>query len=294
MITVLTPSYNRAYILKNAYESLIDQKCKNFEWVIIDDGSTDNTKELVKEFINERKIDIRYYKKENGGKHTALNLGIEKAKGEYIIILDSDDKLMPNAISLINKYSKKYIKNQKICCLSFLRVFPNNKKIGRLMKDDEIISNYIDYRYNKNIYGDMAEVFITKILKEYHFPIYKDERFLSEAIIWNKMALDYDTVFINKPIYITDYLEDGISKNFFKLVYNNPIGAMENSKMFLNKKFKFKIRVKNAILYNGYRIRAKEKYGKEEFVSNNNFLIRIMFIPGLLFNKLVLNKYKNK
>lgn len=290
MITVLTPTYNRAYILDKAYKSLLDQQDKNFEWLIVDDGSSDNTEELVKKFIKEKKINIRYIKKENGGKHTALNEGIKKSKGEYLIILDSDDILTPDAIFIISKYVDKYEGNKKICGFSFLRCFPNNKKIGKPMRESELVSNYIDYRHNNNMYGDMAEVFEVEILKKYPFPIYKKERFLSEAIVWNRMALDYDMVYVNKCIYKGNYLNDGLSKNFIKLVYNNPFGAMENSNVFMNKRFKLKIRVKNAILYNGYKLRAKKKYGKVDSISNSKFLTTLMFLPGLLFYILFLCK----
>src|SRR5574344_324976 len=104
MITVFTPTYNRAHLLCNAYNSLLRQTNKDFEWLIIDDGSTDNTKEIIHKYIDDNKIKIRYYKKNNGGKHTAINYGIKRAKGELTIILDSDDELVNNAIELINKY----------------------------------------------------------------------------------------------------------------------------------------------------------------------------------------------
>lgn len=292
IITVLTPTYNRAYILDKAYGSLLKQTETNFEWVIVDDGSKDDTEKLVKGFIKDNKIRINYIKKENGGKHTALNVGVNNAEGEYLVMLDSDDILTPDAISLINEYSKKYKDNDKLCGFSFLKCFPNNKKIGREMKEDEIISNYIDYRQNNNMYGDMAEVFKTDVLKKYPFPVFEDERFLSEAIIWNKIALDYDTVYINKPIYIADYLEDGLSSNFFKLVYNNPLGAMNNSNTFMLKNFKLMIRIKNAILYNGYKIRAKKKYGKINTKSNSRFLTTLFYIPGVMFYIMLLHKSK--
>ena len=290
LITVLTPTFNRAYILNKAYESLLNQKDKNFEWVVVDDGSKDNTETLIKKYIKENKIKINYIKKQNGGKHTAINEGVKKAKGKYLVILDSDDIFTPNAISLINKYSEKYKNNENICGFSFLKCYPDNKKIGREMDDDEIVSNHIEYRYNNNMYGDMAEVFITDILKKYPFPIFKNERFLSEALIWNRIALKYDTVYINEKLYIADYLNDGLSNNFFKLVYNNPLGAMENANMFLIKKFKLPIRIKNAILFNGYKLRAKKKYGKFNVNSNNKILTIIMFIPGLLFYLLLITK----
>ena len=91
MLTILTPTYNRGYIINKAYESLIKQSNKDFEWLVVDDGSNDNTEEIVKKFIEEDKIKIRYLHKENGGKHTALNVGINNAHGDLILILDSDD-----------------------------------------------------------------------------------------------------------------------------------------------------------------------------------------------------------
>lgn len=293
MITVLTPTYNRKYILNNAYNSLLAQTDHDFEWLVIDDGSNDDTEGLIKSYIKEEKINIRYFYKKNGGKHTALNMGIKKAKGSMLIILDSDDILTKNAIELIKTYEKKYKDYKNICGFSFLKTFPNGKKIGREYQEKEIIDNYINFRHNRNITGDMAEVFWTKILKNYQFPVFKDENFLSEAIVWNKIALKYDTVYIHKGIYIADYIEDGLSKNFFKLVYKNPIGASENANMFLNKKFKLIIRLKNAILYDGYSLVAKRKI--KELVDNcNDKKLSIIMLPlGYIFKIFLYLKNKN-
>lgn len=292
MISIITPSYNRAYKLNDAYESLKKQSCKDFEWIIVDDGSSDNTKEIVNEFIKENKIKIIYKYKKNGGKHTAVNEGVKLSNGKYVLILDSDDTLLENAIELIKQYWNKYDDNKKIACLSFIKIFPNNKTIGKEYNEKEIVSNHIDFRYNKDLLGDMCEVFKTEILKKYPFPIFKGERFLSEAIIWNTIAFDYDTAYINKPIYVADYLDDGLSKNFFKLVYKNPNGARLNSNMFLNKKFKLKIRLKNAILYDGYSIVSKIKLKNIIGESNNKLLSLLFLVPGYIYYHFL--KYKNK
>lgn len=286
MITVITPTYNRCNNLVDAYDSLINQSNKDFEWIIIDDGSIDNTKKLVNKFIKEKKINIRYYYKDNGGKHTALNLGIDKSSGDYIIILDSDDIFTNDAIECIYKYIDKYKNNKNICGFSFLRLDKNNNKIGKSFKEKELISNYIDFRHNRNIYGDMQEVYKTNILKKYKFPIFKKEKFLSEAIVWTKIGLNYDTVYINKGICICEYLSDGLSKNFFKLVYNNPVGAMENANCFLNKRYKLIIRIKNAILYDGYAFVAKKN-----IKNSNNRLLTTLFIPfGYLYKLFLIIK----
>jgi glycosyltransferase involved in cell wall biosynthesis len=292
MITVLTPTYNRKNTIEKAYESLINQTNKNFEWMIVDDGSSDNTKELINKFIKKKKITIKYFYKENGGKHTALNYGINKIKSKFTIILDSDDYLLPNAIELIENNWKKYDNKKDIACLSFIKVFPNNQTIGKKYEGTEIISNHIDFRYNKNLLGDMCEVFKTSVLKEYPFPVYNNERFLSEAIVWNKIALKYNTVYINEPIYVAEYLGEGLSNNFFKLVSKNPIGASENSNMFLIKNFNLKIRIKNAILYNGYCFKANKKI-KEIISNSNNKFLTILFMPaGFIFYLLLKYKFK--
>ena len=283
MVTVLTPTYNRAYIIENAYKSLLKQTNKDFEWLIIDDGSTDDTKEKVNKFIKNKKINIRYFYKKNGGKHTALNDGVKKAKGDLILILDSDDYLTDDCIDKIYKYWSKYESDKNICALSFLRIYPNGQVIGKRYKGTEIISNNIEFKYNRGCLGDMQEVYRKDVLKKYPFPVYEKERFLSEAIVWNKIALDYDTVYINEPICVCEYLEDGLSRNLLKIRINNPVGALENSKIFLNKKFKLSIRLKNGILYTGFSKLSNKKMKEIISYSKYKFLILITYIPGIMF-----------
>lgn len=283
MVTILTPTYNRGYILHHAYKSLLSQKDKDFEWLIIDDGSTDDTKKIVQEFIDEKKIQLRYYFKKNGGKHTAINYGVKIAKGEFIIILDSDDFFTEDAVQKIKKYWRKYKNNKKVACLSFLRVYSDKTTVGKVYHGTEIISNNIDFRYNQGIMGDMAEVYRTDILKKYPFPIFENERFLSEALIWNKISFDYDTVYINEGIYVCEYLEDGLSHSSLKLRYNNPIGALENAKLFMNSKFKLSIRLKNAILYDGFSLIANRKFSYVIRENEHKVLVVLFYPAGILF-----------
>lgn len=283
MITILTPTYNRAYTLKNAYESLIRQTNKEFEWVIVDDGSIDNTKDLVNDFIKEGIIKIKYFQKKNGGKHTALNYGIKKINSKYVLILDSDDYLKDNCVELVLKTWEKYDKDKSIGCLSFLRVFPNDETIGKKYTENEIISNHIDFRFNKSLLGDMCEVFRSSVLKKYPFPVFEGEKFLSEAIVWNRIAFVYNTVYVNKPIYVTDYLEDGLSKNSLRVRYNSPNGASLNANMFLDPRFKLSIRLKNALLYDGFSIISGKKFVSIIKESNNKFLALLFFPLGIVF-----------
>ena len=121
MITVFTPTYNRAHLLPNLYQSLLQQKAENFEWLVVDDGSTDGTEELVNQWIEEAAFTIRYFKKENGGKHTAINKGVQLAEGDLFFIIDSDDvlaeMLAKKIIDLINnKEAIMKIENHLIAC----------------------------------------------------------------------------------------------------------------------------------------------------------------------------------
>lgn len=287
MITILTPTYNRKYTLKKAYDSLVAQTNKQFEWLVIDDGSVDDTKELIEEFIKENKIEIRYFSKKNGGKHTALNYGTNKAKGELILILDSDDYLSENAIELVNNYWEKYKDNKNLCGMTFLRNLKNPFYKEKLF--DECVSNMIDFKYNDGILADMCEVMRTDVLKKYPYPVFENERFLSEVIVTGEIAKKYDTAYIPIEIYYTEYLEDGLSLNWFKLVVNNPLGARANNLLFMSKEFKFPIRLKNCIMFDVFSIIAKKPILKE---TKMKFFAILFYIPSFIVAKALILKFK--
>lgn len=287
MITVLTPTYNRDYMLKKAYYSLVNQSDRNFEWLVIDDGSNDLTKKLVKEFKDEKKINIRYFYKKNGGKHTAVNYGVQKAKGSLILILDSDDYLSKNAIDLVYKYWDNYKDKKNICGMAFLMNIKN--PIYKLNKFDECVSNIIDFKYNDNHLFDMCEVIKKDILLEYPFPVFGNEKFLSEIIVFGKISKKYDIAFIPKKIYYTKYLEDGLTKNWLKLIVNNPMGARANNQLFMSKEFKFYIRLKNCIMFNVFSIIANKNIFKE---TKMKFFAFIFYVPCYFIAKYLTYKYK--
>lgn len=291
-VTVLTPVYNRAYIIKRLYDSLIKQTADNFEWLIIDDGSKDNIKELVDDFIKENRIKITYCYQENGGKHRALNKGISMIKTEMTFIVDSDDYLTDNAIEVITKYYNKYKNNNSICGFSFLRCFPDMIINGPKFKKDEYISDYIECRLNEKVTGDKAEVYYTKCLQEFPFLEIKNERFLFEDYVWIQMAEKYKTVHINIPIYIGDYLEDGLTKNISKVKYNSPIGMMERAAVMCSKKCHKIIRIKAMMMYIGYGLIAKFSVKQLYEKCKYKVLFIISFLPGLMFKKYL--NFKNK
>lgn len=282
-VTVLTPAYNRAYIINRLYESLKIQTYKNFEWLIVDDGSTDNTKELINKFIEEDEISIRYIYQHNGGKHRALNKGISTINNEITFIVDTDDYLLNNAIEEITKIHEKYKDDKNICGFSFLRCFPDMSINGMKFKKDEYISDYITCRLNEKIRGDKAEAYYTKCLKEFPFLEINNEKFLFEDYVWIKMAEKYKTVHINTPIYVGDYLDDGLTKNISKTKFKAPIGMMERASVMCTRKCNFLNRVKAMIMYIGYGKVAKKTY-KELFKKcKYKILFITCFLLGVLY-----------
>ena len=150
--------------------------------------------------------------------------------------------------------------------------------------------SYINSRINGHIAGDKAEVFITQKLKEFPFPEYKNEKFISEDIVWIKMALKYDMIHINKAIYISDYLEGGLTKSGRKMRIKSPKGGLERAKMLMIKECNLKTRIKGTILYIIYSKFDKRKF--KDIISNNIYkILVIMFYPISL---LLYYKWKNK
>ena len=250
MITVLTPTFNRGGGLQSLWDSLQKQTVKDFEWLVVDDGSTDGTKNLITQLQENSDFPIRYIYKSNGGKHTALNVGIQTICSELIFIVDSDDCVTDDAVESILKIHKKYRSQNNICGYAFLRAFPDGKVNGKKFDVNEKIGSYIDVRVNGDDTGaDKAEVFKTHCLKEFPFPEYPNEKFLGEDLVWVRMARKYEMVHINKAIYVGNYLEDGLTNNRRKHNIASPIGCMHRAEEFMESDLKTRYRIKGGLQY---------------------------------------------
>lgn len=222
MITVFTPTFNRAYTLDKLYQSLCEQSFKDFEWVIVDDGSKDNTEELVAEFIAQNKINIIYHKQQNQGKHIAINKGVELAQGELFFIVDSDDILPKDSLEIImEKY--QFIKDDEtIAGLAGRRGYISGGYIGTNKTYDDVIMTSIDFRFKKKISGDMAEVYKTEVIRQFPFPQFEGERFCPEALVWKRIDQQYKMLWFSDIIYKGEYILDGLTANIFKVRKNSP------------------------------------------------------------------------
>lgn len=225
-ITVFTPTFNRAHFLSNVYESLVLQTHQDFEWLVVDDGSHDNTTKVIETFILEHKISIKYFKQKNKGKHQAINQGVKLAEGILFLMLDSDDVLPTNALELIKRAYNKAKYNENFGGVAGRKAYFNKELVGDKVGFTEFYGNSIDFRYKLNIKGDIAEVFLTNVLKEFPFPEIVNEKFCPEVLVWNRIAQKYNLFFFNEPIYYCEYLPDGLTAKIVKIRMTSPIASM--------------------------------------------------------------------
>ncbi len=228
IVTVFTPTYNRGYILKQCYESLKKQTSIDFEWIIIDDGSTDDTETIVKNWLNcENAFSIKYIKTKNGGKHRAINKALDLAKGKLFLILDSDDYLTNDAIEKIIK-AEKTIENSKIkfAGIAMSKGYSQTELVGKTFKGEYIDATSLE-RKKYNIKGDKVEVFYTDVLRKNKFPEFEGEKFVTEALIWNRIARKgYKLRWFQDIIYICQYREDGLTRKGDNVYKNSPKGLL--------------------------------------------------------------------
>lgn len=237
MVTVFTPIFNRAHIVDQLYQSLLRQTNYNFEWLILDDGSTDNIAELVNRWTSSTtEFEIKFYRQSNGGKHRAINRGVNLARGDAFLIVDSDDYLTDDAIDVVLKYWEQIKDDWKFAGISGLRLYRNMQVIGgRPFFDDYVDATNLE-RAEYGLRGDKAEVYKTDILKIFPFPEFEGENFITECVVWNKIAYQgYKLRWFNKGIVICEYLEGGLTANGDSFFMQNPMGwaaYLRNEKIY--------------------------------------------------------------
>ncbi len=296
VFTVFTPTYNRADLLKRTYESIKNQTFTNFEWLIVDDGSTDNTKEVVNSWIKENKIEIRYYYQTNSGKHVAINRGVKVANGELLFILDSDDWLPINSLENIYK-NWKLITNQEKLVLSGvcgLCADKDGKIIGTKFPKDMTVSDQIEIRTFYDVKGDKCEVYITDVLKQFPFPENLG-KFVTEALVWNRIAQKYKMVYINDIWEYKEYLPSGLTNKSIKLRVNNLEATILYYKEFCeikNKKIKIKHKLKGVINYCRFSFHKKKII--QNFYHISGTLNKFLFIFLMPFSFLMYLRDKLK
>lgn len=288
LLTVFTPTYNRANTLPRLFESLVKQTCQEFEWVVIDDGSDDQTQQLIENFVQRAGFPISFRTQTNGGKHRAINSGAAIARGEWFFILDSDDYLEENAIEIILCDLEKYDKPD-VGLMFFLRLYPDGKVIGDKFPSDNTINFYVD-KIETGIKGDKAELIKTSVLKEYLFPEYVGEKFIAESALWMTAGNKYRNICINKGFYICEYLEGGLSDNSLLNRVRSPNGACFVYTQYYTRCRSLKYRSKGAINWWRFYFHGKRNKRLQPIYPIDGWLSKLMCPLGWLFMKYDIHK----
>lgn len=284
MITVFTPSYNRKKELSILYSSLLNQEKDIFEWLIIDDGSSDDTKEYITKLKKEANIKINYIYKENGGKQSAYNVGLSNAKGDIFLCIDSDDILKDNILKEIKDDFTKIKDNPNIAGLVYLQGYINNKDkiIGTDFPEDNLETNYFDLYHKFKVTGDKLIILKTSVAKEYYFPLIKGEKFVPEALIFNRISKKYNFLCLNKVASYKEYLEGGYSSNYFNLVKRNPL----SNRLYFKELYLMEKTIYNVYGYILFSIYGKVKFNEMLKEHPAKILIIILYLPVLFVSKI--------
>lgn len=296
--SVWTATYNRGHLLHNVYECLVNQTFKDFEWIIIDDGSTDDTESVCNEFKKESPFPITYVKKENGGKHTAWRRAISMFKGDYAVTIDSDDTLTPHALSIFDKHWERL--ETKPFYNDFwevkAQVVNQNGKLmggGSLFKDAEIYdSDYNTLTYKDHFKSEMHACRKTSVLREYGIPpfIYEDKcNNFSEGILWSRIARKYKSRFVKDIVRIYNQGTEGTlckSSGNIRHFYNNVVRCVYlNKEQFdLMWKYEKKQYFLNLLIltYNSFRLGINPFSSLHSLRMADKMVVGLLIVPAAL------------
>lgn len=248
-LTIHTATYNRAYILGQAYTSLKAQTCKDFEWIITDDGSTDTTEQLVRQWISETTdFEIRYNKLPHVGIPRALNSGVALAETPWFMMLDSDDYILPQTVEQVLDWLVEIKNNNTFCGIGYAKSFPDGSFMKNQVPLVDPVTGYVDAtnadRKKYHLDMDMAEVTRVDIFKKYPFQFWETEKYAPEQLNYNQIALlGYKYRWRSEKLYICEYLPDGQTKDD-RIVKNNPMGfaMMHNQNILLTNSTRAKLK----------------------------------------------------
>jgi glycosyltransferase involved in cell wall biosynthesis len=280
--TVFTPIFNRAHTLHKVYDSLRAQTFKDFEWLIVDDGSTDDTKVLIDKWRSAAKFPIRYIYQENRGKHVAFNRGVKQAKGELFLTLDSDDACVPEALREF-KYHWDSIppeRREGFSGVSALCQDEHGNLVGKEFPSDVVDSSPIVMNFKYNIYGDKWGFHRTEVLRRYPIPEIAGEKFIPEGVIWNRIGLKYKVRFINEKLEIVEYQRDGLSASSAMLRVKNPLGSMLYYKEFIVLPLPIRKKIESIINYIRFSFHAQTPLRQIIFEGELKALVAVLLVFG--------------
>ncbi|MDV5172118.1 glycosyltransferase family A protein [Photobacterium rosenbergii] len=289
--SIVTPTYNRAHLLTRLYESICAQKYINIEWIIVDDGSQDNTKEVIDAIMsNHTGFPIKYFYKDNGGKHTALNTGFSKSTNEMLLILDSDDELTANTLSRVSELWFDLKDNASIAgIIGLCRDAETNDLIGTKFPKENMFSTITKNMFYFNRRGDTCDFIRTEYIKEYRFPELEGQRFIPESIVTYDLDKQYQYLCVNEVFEVKEYQKEGITKNFTRLAINNANGYFLRFEHLMHNCFLNQMSTKGKITvsanYYRYLWHSENAFSLKKLLDNkiNPFLILSGVVIGSVY-----------
>lgn len=288
LITIFTPTYNRAYTLHKLYGSLKRQTDKDFVWLIVDDGSSDGTKEVVSRWKYENVIPIKYIFQENAGKMQAHNLGAVMAESELFLCVDSDDYLEDDAISSIRAAWNG--KSREVCGIIAQKRFIKNGSSESVINKFPIKGlTSLHNLYKCGFKGDTALVFRTEIIRQYPFPRIEGERFITEAVSYDLIDLKYVYLLLEKPLIVCEYMEDGYTANAAKTKLQYPNGWA----LFFNQRARYYSPTLRLKLYHVMYYIIFSRMGKARNIYTSSSVKGITYAMAWLLSKVKEKTYIN-
>ena len=290
-LSILTATYNRGEYLQKLYDS-IKANLKynlNCEWIIVDDGSNDDTKKYIKQFIDENIISIIYYYQKNNGKMSAINEAVKLASGSLMVDCDSDDYFVPDAFQKIEKNANRLLENENLYGMVFLKKENNGTISGKEFKGQGKITSMFDLYFKDDVQGEKIIVFNGKIRKMYFHKLEHNEKFITEARMYHQMDEKYKIITFNEAVEQGSYIEDGYTKNISKTFKDSPFGYYMYFKEILSKDM-------SGVLFSK-RLYAIKHYILFSYLTNNKFddsfmndklnksLYRLLYVPGIMKSK---------
>lgn len=280
-LTIFTPAYNRAHTIGRTYESLCRQTCKDFKWLIIDDGSIDNTGEMVKQWMNlDEGFEIRYVWKENGGLHTGYNKAIELMDTELCVCIDSDDWMPDDAVEVINNYWEKH-RNEDIAGFVGKDFLADGTQLGDDFEENAIM-HLVQIRQHKHWDADNKPVMRVDLLKKVApQPSFKGEKNFNPYYMMLKIDQMFPFRLINNNLCFVDYQQDGMAANIIHQYFNSPNSFVETRRLYVTLKYtSLAWRLRQYVHMVAECRIAKKNPFREQGV--NKLAVLICYLPGMM------------
>lgn len=292
LINILTATYNHGQLLNTLYQSLLRQNNKNFTWIVVNDGSTDDTGAVVRKMIEEKRIDIRLIEKQNGGKSSAINLGFDNIDPECMVaIVDDDENLEPDAVEVLMEYRERYYGSETaIFCFNRIEI-TTGLPMANFTQKEEMTESFVQFtREGKMIDGYLA--YFDYAIRRNRFPIYPGEKYIGPSVMLIMCGERYKMLWSLKALGKGEYLAGGITKQGRSLRLKNPCGMIYRCIQFQCAEAGFKTRMKYSIMGYGYQYFAKltDSQLKDREVEIEK-LCPWMKLPGLLLAMIWRRKY---